>query len=171
MQFWNFHDKTFLLFFIVTVVILVLLSLFITTASVSATFYNNRKRKIESEANTLRIYIINVKKNEVTFFSRSNLKNKYTMDLQDFYNRFHPNDIEKVKSWIFSICVDTKNAEQYLEADALIDKEKNPSFSLLKLVKYDQAKGLIHIENHILTGAFCYVTARSRLHDSLIRIA
>ena len=42
------------------------------------------------------IYIINVKKNEVTFFSRSNLKNKYTMDLQDFYNRFHPNDFEKV---------------------------------------------------------------------------
>ena len=150
MQFWNFHDKMFLLFFILMVVILVLLAIFITTASVSASFYNNRKKKIESEANTLRIYIINVKKNEVTFFSRSNLKNKFTMDLQDFYNRFHPNDIEKVKNWIFSICVDYKNAEQYLEADALIDKEKNPSFSLLKLVKCDQEKGLIHIENHIL---------------------
>ena len=150
MQWWNFKDKTFVLFFSLIVAILVLLTIFIVTASVSASFYNKRKRKIESESNTLRIYIINVKKNLVTFFSRSNLKMKYTMDLSDFYNRFHPNDVEKVKSWIFSICVDNKNAEQYLEADAMLEKSKIPSFSLLKLVKYDASNGLIHIENHIL---------------------
>ena len=150
MRFWDFKDKTFVLFFILIVGILLLLGIFIISASVSANLYNKRKHKIESEANTLRIYIINVKKNFVTFFSRSNLKNKYTMDLQEFYSRFHPNDIEKVKNWIFAICVDPNNAEQYLEADALIDKEKNPSFSLLKLVKYDQETGLIHVENHIL---------------------
>ena len=150
MKWFNFSDRSFVIFFFIMVSLLVLLSIFIVTALISSSFYSKRKRKIGSESNTLRIYIINVKRNEVTFFSRSNLKNKYTMDLSDFYDRFHPNDAEKVKNWIFSICVDVKSAEQYLEADALIEKDKNPYFSLLKLVKYDQAKGLIHIENHIL---------------------
>ena len=150
MQWWDFKDQTFILFFALMVTLLVLLFVFILTFSISSSLYKKRSRKIGSESNTLRIYIINIKKNLVTFFSRSNLKNKYMMDLSEFYNRFHPNDIEKVKSWIFSICMDSKNAEQYLEADTLLDKSRTPSFSLLKLVKYDSTQGLIHVENHIL---------------------
>ena len=108
------------------------------------------KRKIKDESNSTRIFIIDIKKNKVTYFDRSDIRNKKVTDLSEVYNKFHPNDIDKVKAWIFSICVDQKKAEPYVEADVLINRGRIPYFSLLKLLKFDTASGLIHIESYLL---------------------
>ncbi len=150
MEMFDFTDPTFLVFFFGMIAIVAAIIIFIITYSVSKGKAGKNKKEIEAERNSLRIYVINVKDNEVLSFKRSDLRNKTVMSLTDFYNEFHPNDIEKVKAWILSICVDEKSAETYLEADAMIEKQKVPAFSLLKLVKYNREQSLIHIENHIL---------------------
>lgn len=141
--------KTIILFIIVGIA-LMLIAFFIITFS----FFNKRdiayRRKIKDESNTTRIYIIDVKKNSVTYFNRSDIRHKRTSDLAEFYNKFHPNDVDKVRSWILSICLDSKKAEQYLEADILVNRGRDSLFSLLKLLKFDPAVGLIHLESHLL---------------------
>lgn len=150
MEWWNFQDQTFLIFFITITIIIVLFVFFLTTAIVAHSKSTIYKHKINSESNTTRIFIIDVKENTVSYFNRSDIKNKRTMDLAKFYGRFHPNDVEKVKNWIFSICVDYKNASPYLEADIVIERNKRSYFSLLKLIKYDPKIGLLHLESHLL---------------------
>lgn len=150
MKWWDFKDSTFLLFFVGLIILFAFIVGILVSFSISSKRYAERKKKIETESNSLRVYVINVKKNEVIYFNRSSIKNKKKIDLANFYDKFHPNDKEKIKNWIFSICVDPQNAEEYLEADAMLDKNRYPCFSLLKLIKYDSEKGLIHMENHIL---------------------
>ena len=78
------------------------------------------------------------------------MKNKREMDLSSFYFHFHENDTEKVQQWIYSIVTNPKSADQYLEADVLVNRGRATYFSLLKLIKYDPKVGIIHIESHIL---------------------
>ena len=150
MKWWDFSDIAFVSFFTIILILVAVGTIFAVTASISNTRNIKLRNRILSESNTMRIYVVSVKQNKVTYFNRSNLKDKETMDLSEFYSRFHPNDIEKIKSWVFSICVNDKEAEEYLEADAMIEKTKKPVFSLLKLIKYEPTSGVIHIENHIL---------------------
>ena len=150
MQWWNFQNLQFLIFFIIVVSILVLLAIFFISFSVNQKIYNGYLRKIEEESHSTRIYIINIKKNTVTSFNRSNMREKKTMDLMGFYSHFHPNDNEKLKNWILSISIDPKTVEQYLEVDVLVDKAKTTYYSILKLLKYNRELGLIHLESHLL---------------------
>ena len=107
-------------------------------------------RRIKAESTTLRIYIIDVKNNKVTYFNRSDLQSKKEIDMTTFYSHFHINDVDKIKSWVFSICTDYKNADNYLEADVVINHGRSTYFSLLKLQKYDPNEGVIHLESFIL---------------------
>ncbi|MCF0108092.1 MAG: hypothetical protein HUJ59_03730, partial [Bacilli bacterium] len=134
----------------------ILISVVIITAFVITTFLvlHNRtliyRKKIKDESNSTRVFIIDIKKNKVVYFNRSDIRHKKTTDLGEFYDKFHPNDIDKVKGWIFSICVNSKKAEPYLEADVMVNRGRIAYFSLLKLVKFDQKTGLIHIESYLL---------------------
>ena len=110
----------------------------------------NYDKRIKAESTTLRIYIIDVKNNKVTYFNRSDLKNKKEIDMTTFYSHFHINDVDKIKSWVYSICTDYKNADNYLEADVVINHGRSTYFSLLKLQKYDPNEGIIHLESFIL---------------------
>ena len=107
-------------------------------------------KRIKAESTTLRIYIIDVKNNKVTYFNRSDLKGKKEIDMTAFYSHFHVNDVDKIKSWVYSICTDYKNADNYLEADVVINHGRSTYFSLLKLQKYDPNEGIIHLESFII---------------------
>ena len=150
MEWWNFANREFLVFFIIVAASLVLLLFFIISFSINQTIHSNYLKKIKDESNSSRIYIINIKKNTVCYFNRSNMKDKRNMDLMGFYSHFHPNDVEKLKNWILNISIDPKQVEQYLEVDVLLNKNKSTYYSILKLLKYNREQGLIHLESHLL---------------------
>ena len=150
MQWWNFKDINFLIFFIIVILFISIVVFIIITYS----FINNKfytyQQKIEQESISTRIFAIDVKNNKVVYFNRSDMRNKREMDLTSFYFHFHQNDTEKVQQWIYSIVTNPKGADQYLEADVLVNRGRATYFSLLKLIKYDPKVGIIHIESHIL---------------------
>ena len=150
MKWFDFSDITFLVFFVLLVVILSFIIFFVLTFII---FFGKDKRyndRIASESTTMRIYIIDVKNDTVVYFNRSNLRNKHRITMEDFYSHFHPNDVDKMKSWIFSICTNYATADKYLEADVLMNYGKSTCFSLLKLLKFDAIANVIHLESFIL---------------------
>lgn len=150
MRWFDFTDTNFVIFFVIIISFVLLMTFFIVTFSLNSKRIRTYAQLIQDQCFTIRIYVINVKKNTVTFFNRSDIKDKRTIDISSFYQKFHPNDIEKVKSWIFSICMNVKTADQFIEADILKHRGKGSSFSLLKLIKYNPNVGLIHLESHLL---------------------
>ena len=150
MEWFNFNNTPFKSLFIVTMVILCFVVFLVLTYIFSSRRDQRYDKRIKAESTTLRIYIIDVKNNKVTYFNRSDLTNKKEIDMTTFYSHFHINDVDKIKSWVYSICTDYKNADNYLEADVVINHGRSTYFSLLKLQKYDPNEGIIHLESFIL---------------------
>ncbi len=176
MEWWNFNDKVFVIFFIIIVVMLVLFSVVFISFLISNKSFLKYEGKIKQESISTRIFAIDVKNDKVVFFNRSDMKHKRQMNLSGFYFHFHQNDTEKVQQWIYSIMTDPKGCDQYLEADVVVNRGRATYFSLLKLIKYDPKVGIIHLESHILRyitptnysskkkGALTGVVKRSVMH-------
>ena len=143
-------DQTRIIFIFIIIGVALLATFFTISLIIFNSINKKYRQRILDESNTTRIFIIDVKKNIVTYFNRSDIRNKKVMDLAGFYQKFHQNDVEKLKKWIFTICLDVKSATQYLEADVLVNRGKSSYFSLLKLLKYDPNIGLIHLESILL---------------------
>lgn len=150
MEWFNFHNVPFKSLFIATMIVLIFIVFLVLTYIFSSRRDQRYDKRIKAESTTLRIYIIDVKNNKVTYFNRSDLKSKREIDMTTFYSHFHINDVDKIKSWVYSICTDYKNADNYLEADVVINHGRSTYFSLLKLQKYDPNEGIIHLESFIL---------------------
>ena len=150
MEWFNFSNGPFVAFFIVMMLLVSFLTFILLTFIFSILRDDKYDRRIKAESTTLRIYNIDIKNNIVVYFNRSDLRGKKQIDMDSFYSHFHVNDIDKIKSWIYSICTDYKNADKYLEADVIVDHGRNTYFSLLKLLKYDPSEGVIHLESFIL---------------------
>ena len=150
MEWFNFSNIPFVAFFVVMILLLSFLSFMLFTFVFTVIRDQGYDNRIKAESTTLRIYIIDAKNNSVVYFNRSDLKNKKKIDMNTFYSHFHANDVDKIKSWIYAICTDYRNADRYLEADVLVNHGRTMFFSLLKLLKYDPNEGVIHLESFIL---------------------
>ena len=150
MQWWNFNDSSFAIFFVIILLLLLLGSGVITTYILVNRAFRVYDKKLEQESISTRVFTIDMKNNSVVYFNRSDMKNKKEMDIASFYFHFHQNDTDKVKQWILSIIENPKTADQYLEADVVVNRGRATYFSLLKLIKYDPKVRIIHLESHIL---------------------
>ena len=150
MKWFDFSNTPFVIFTVLVILVLSFLTFLTITLILSFSKDYRYLERIKTESTTLRIFIVDLKNNYVVYFNRSDLRNKHQIDLNTFYSHFHTNDVDKIKSWIFSICTDYKTADKYLEADVLVNHGKTTFFSLLKLLKYDPNEGIIHLESFIL---------------------
>ena len=106
---------------------------------------------IKKASNAVRIFVINFKEDRVVYFDKNNVKKKTTTNLVGFYSNFHENDVDKVKQWIYSICVTrSDDVENFIEADILAGHGRDNYFSLLQLLKYDSDASVVHVESHMM---------------------
>ena len=150
MAWWDFTNTNFLFLFIIGVIALLSLVFFIVSFLIDRKACKNHKAQIERASNTTRIFVINFREDKVVYFDRYNVDKKVSTNLVGFYSCFHENDVEKVKDWLYSICVTRNNAEDFIEADVVNNKGRDNYFSLLQLLKYDQTTNVVHIESHIM---------------------
>lgn len=150
MRLGDFTDYRFIIFFVIIIVLGILLGLVITYFVFGVVSEKRFQKQISYESTTTRIFIIDVKKNRYVMFNKSDISHKKVADLFSFYSSFHPNDVERVKNWIFEICVNPSEISEYLEADVLINRTNKVCFSLLRLLEYNRDVGLIHLESHLL---------------------
>ena len=122
MKWFDFTDTTFVIVFVITLVLILLVAFVIATYVLMNYNFKSYEKKIEQESISTRIFAIDVKNNVVTFFNRSDMKDKKEMDFSSFCFHFHPNDTDKVKEWILSIMENPKTCDQYLEADVVVNR-------------------------------------------------
>lgn len=150
MRLGDFTDYRFVIFLAIMIIIGILLVITIVYFAIGQHSENKFQKQVSYESTTTRIFIIDVKKNKYIVFNKSDMSNKKSADLFSFYSSFHPNDVERVKNWIFDICVNPDSVNEYLEADVLINRTNKVCFSLLRLLEYNRDVGLIHLESHLL---------------------
>ena len=113
MQWWNFNDTAFVVFFVIILILLFVLTAVITSYILVNRAFASYDTKLQQESISTRIFTIDMKNNSVIYFNRSDMKNKKEMDIASFYFHFHQNDTDKVKQWILSIIENPKTADQY----------------------------------------------------------
>ncbi len=147
---WDFSNAPFLSFFIIIVVSIVTIVGLIVSFSISNVKMVNNINSISREGKTIRIYIIDLKNNEVLYFTRNDIKNKKKITLSQFYLFFSEQSVDKLKNWIYGICIENRNLSDYIEADIVSTRSKKSYYSILKKIKFDPKAGLLHLESHIM---------------------
>lgn len=150
MIWWDFTNFEFLVFFVFLTTLVVLLICVVISIVVLSEMRKTYAKLIFNEKNTTRIFVIDIKSNTVIYFDVNNIKRKRKVDLASFYNLFHSYDVEKVKGWIFAICMNNDNVSSFIEADVLVGNKQSSYFSILKLLKYSREEGKIYIESNVL---------------------
>ena len=138
MNFGDFTDTNFIIFFATILLLGLVIAAVILIFVLSVRGDEKFQEQIDYESTTTRIYIVDVKKNNIIQLNKSDLGNTVTYDLFSFYTSFHPNDAEKVKNWIFQICVDPKSAGEYLEADIILNNRKKIYPTIILLLVYNR---------------------------------
>ena len=103
-----------------------------------------------NQANTIRIFVYDIKNNTVRYFNRSNLREQKVISVTDFYQQFPQSETDKLVNWIAALLDETKTTPDYLEIDVTTSKDKKTYFSMLQVeeVNYDQQ--IIHLESYLL---------------------
>ncbi|MCR4879714.1 MAG: hypothetical protein K5906_02010 [Bacilli bacterium] len=150
MIWWDFSNLEFLIFFIIIIACSILIAVLIVTFSLSNAKMANSIETISREGKTIRIYIIDLKNNDVIYFTRNDIKNKKRITLSQFYLFFNQNNVDKLKNWIYGICIENRNLSDYIEVDIVSHRTKKSYYSILKKIKFDPKAGLLHLESHIM---------------------
>jgi len=105
---------------------------------------------LKESANSVRIYLIDIENNEVTFFNEAQLKNKHKISLSNFYNHFIASGREDLIHWVNALYEDPTSVPDYHEVK-IISKHSNKHrySSLLQYVKSDK-KNIIHLDSYLL---------------------
>ncbi len=131
-------------------------ALFIVFLIVLISFFISRhgdkkyRKDIKDQANTVRVYIVDVKNNTVRFFNRSNIREQRLISVTDFYNQFPNFEREKLIEWVGSLIDATKSVPDYFEIDVIMSKNKKAYFSMLQVQEVDKEKQIIHLESYLL---------------------
>ena len=168
MVFWDFTNTQFIIFFVIIIITLLLLiflgvSFYITNIKIQEVDLN-----IRHERNTVRVYIIDLKNNYVTYFTRSDLKDKKRITLSQFYLFFAESSVDKLKNWIYGICIENRSLSDYIEVDVVSRRSKKSYYSILKKVKFDSKVGLLHLESHLMEYTSPRNVAIKKSHGVLV---
>lgn len=129
------------------------LVVFLITLIVSINNSKKFERTMTESSNSLRVYIVDIKEDNVLFFNRATIRNKRESSVTEFYNQFPASEREKLIEWIGRLVDPNDNPPQYLEIDVMISKLQKKYHSLLQVQKIDQKKQIVHLESYILKNS------------------
>lgn len=138
------------LVFIVVIIAAVLLGLSVGLFFLFDHLQRRYGEKIHSKSNTIRIFVLDVKNDKVSYFNSSKLRGRKTSSITTFYNQFSSKDRENLIAWVGDLLEDADDVKNFLEVSTFI-KNRNKSYgSILQVQKIDYEKQLIYLESTLL---------------------
>lgn len=108
------------------------------------------RREIFDSSNTLRIYVLDITNDKVSYFNSSFLRNRKTCDISTFYNQFKAKERDKLISWIGDLIDNKENTPKTLEIKVFIKSKKMNVSSVLSVAKIDEPHGVVYLESRLL---------------------
>lgn len=147
---FDLGNNTQIIIFLVIVALVLILFVIFVSFFVSRHGDKKYRKDIKDQANTVRVYIIDIKNNMVRFFNRSNIREQRTISVTDFYNQFPNFEREKLIEWIASLLDSSETAPDYFEIDVIMSKNKKAYFSMLQVQEVNKDKQIVHLESYLL---------------------
>ncbi|MDO5330749.1 MAG: hypothetical protein Q4F15_04950 [Bacillota bacterium] len=131
--------------------IIVLVSLLVVTIFyfVGESFQRKYQARIMEKSNSVRVFVIDVAMEIVTYFNVKNLREVRKMKLSDFYKQFAKADRPKIAKWIKGLLEPDSGTPNYLEVDVKVTADRKDYFSMLQVSHLNQQEGIIHIESYL----------------------
>ena len=108
------------------------------------------KKEIEDQSNSVRVFVVDIPHDKVTYFNVTSLSDVKTYTLGEFYQHFPIAEQKKVINWINALGDPGTSAPEFLEVDVQDSKFKRQTFSLLQVEKVDKKKQVIHLLSYLM---------------------
>ena len=108
------------------------------------------QRAFEDKSNSVRIFIVDTKKDQVTYFNVTSVSNVRRCSMGDFYSMFPVSEQKKVIQWVNTLIDNVLDAPEYLETDMQESRSRRQYFSMLQVEKIDRESGIIHIQSYLM---------------------
>lgn len=110
------------------------------------------KASLKEQSSSVRIFIIDGEKNEVTFFNIANLRDVRTQTMGEFYQKFPLAEQKKVIGWINALFDGEEGTPDFLEANVSDNSVRKQYSSMLQVSAIDRKKKRIHLQSFLLKG-------------------
>ncbi len=136
---------------IIGIVLLVLVSIALITIFV-AVYYREKKFDflLKDSCNSIRVYILDLSKDKVEYFNRSNLRKRYSAPLIEFYNHFQSNEREEIINWVHDLIDKEKESSEFKEAHVISMHRKSNFYCLLQVEKVNYKEQLIYLDSFLI---------------------
>ena len=108
------------------------------------------KRALEEQSNSVRVFILKLKEDDVSYFNVTALQNVHHCTLAEFYQKFPIEEQKRVINWISAVADKSTHAPDYLETDIQENKTRKQYFSMLQVDAVDFNRQIIHLQSYLL---------------------
>ena len=108
------------------------------------------QRAFNDKSNSVRIFILDTKKDQVTFFNVNSFAKIRHCSMGDFYSMFPVSEQRKVIQWVNSLMDVGVSPSEYLETDMTESRSRRQYFSMLQVEKIDRESGIIHLQSYLM---------------------
>ncbi len=113
----------------------------------------HRRREYEAslfdKVNSVRVYVINLPQNAVSYFNVLSLGKVKRESLNDFYRHFPSSEQKRVMNWINAIAESGTDESDLLEVDVNDTFDKKQYFSTLQVEAVDSKRKIIHLQSYL----------------------
>ena len=115
---------------------------------------DNHIKEIKDLSNSLRIFIIDIPNDRVSYFNSAHLRDRRSSSITTFYNQYFSKERENLINWIGNLLDEDSDIPRFLEVSVFIKSSKQNVTSILEAQKIDYEKQIIYLESHLLQTTF-----------------
>ncbi|MCQ2793377.1 MAG: hypothetical protein MJ221_03055 [Bacilli bacterium] len=106
--------------------------------------------QLKDASNSIRLYIIDLKNENVTYFNRSELRKRYTISTTQFFNHFQENERDDLIEWVNQLVDKEASPASFKEIHVISRHRKYNLFSLLQVDKINYKKQMIYMDSYLV---------------------
>lgn len=104
---------------------------------------------ISDQRNSVRIFVLDLGKNVVTYFNVNSPSKRKQETLDKFYCHFPSSEQKKIVNWIDALMDPNSEPSDFLEIDVSDTSDKKQYFSMLQVESVDRKLQVIHLQSYL----------------------
>ncbi len=104
---------------------------------------------ISDQRNSVRIFVLNLGKDLVTYFNVSTPSKRKQETVEEFYHHFPSSEQKKIMNWIDALMDPNSEPSDFLEIDVSDNSDKKQYFSMLQVEAVDKKLQTIHLQSYL----------------------